>query len=116
MEMTDKLEVTYKSLCMTIECPIELHNVKATAHIMVRLGKNETDLSLDMDIDDVDYQDIEFMGKKHRSTYENYKKFTASFKELTGMDIINEFDDYMNLHFPKETLLKYLIETNNTNL
>ena len=116
MEMTDKLEVTYKSLCMTIECPIELHNVKATAHIMVRLGKNETDLSLDMDIDDVDYQDIEFMGKKHHSTYENYKKFTALFKELTGMDIINEFDDYMNLHFPKETLLKYLIETNNTNL
>jgi len=57
MEMTDKLEVTYKSLCMTIEYPIEVHNVKATAHIMVRLGKNETDLSLDMKIVDVDYQD-----------------------------------------------------------
>lgn len=116
METTNKLEVTYKSLCMTIQCPIELHNVKATAHIMVRLGKNETDLSIDMDIDDVDYQDIEFMGKNHRSTYEAYKKFTTSFKELTGIDIIDEFDDYMNLHFPKEILLKYLIETNNINL
>jgi hypothetical protein len=121
METTNTLQITHKTLCLSFECPIELHHVKATARIMVRVGKydNPSDPKfgeLWLDVDDTEYENIEFLGKIYPDDYETYKKFTTSFKELTGIDIISEFDDYLELNFPKETLLNHLIETNNLNL
>ena len=121
METTNTLQITHKTLCLSFECPIELHHVKTTARIMVRVGKYDDPSDpkfgeLWLDVDDTEYENIEFLDKIYPDDYETYKKFTTSFKELTGIDIISEFDDYLELNFPKETLLNYLIEANNLNL
>ena len=121
MEMTNTLQITHKTLCLSFECPIELHHVKTTARIMVRVGKYDDPSDpkfgeLWLDVDDTEYENIEFLGKIYPDDYENYKKFTISFIELTGIDIISEFNAYLETHFPKETLLNHLIETNNLNL
>jgi hypothetical protein len=121
METTNALQITYKTLCLSFEHSIELHHVKATARIITRIGKYDNPSNpkfgeLWLDVDDSEYENIEFLGKTHPDDYETHKKFTTSFKELTGIDIISEFDDYLELNFPKETLLNYLIETNNLNL
>jgi hypothetical protein len=115
METIKDLNISYKSLCLTILKPIELYHVKARAHIMVRIGRNENN-ELYLDIDDTDYQDIEFISKAYLNDYETYKKFTVSFKELTEIDIIKEFDDYIEASFPKTVLLEYLIEHNLLNI
>lgn len=121
MEMTNTLQITHKTLCVDFKHPVELHHVKATARIITRIGKynNPSDPKfgeLWLDVDDTEYENIEFLGKLYPDDYENYKKFTTSFIELTGIDIISEFDAYLETHFPKETLLNYLIETDNLNL
>jgi len=120
METTNILQITYKTLCLSFECPIELHHVKATARIMVRVGRHDNLRhnfgELWLDVDDTEYENIEFLGRTYPNNYEACKTFTTSFKELTGIDIISEFDDYLELNFPKETLLNHLIETNNLNL
>jgi len=120
METTNTLQITHKTLCLSFEHPIELHHVKATARIMVRVGRHDNLRhnfgELWLDVDDTEYENIEFLGRTYPDDYENYKKFTTSFIELTGIDIISEFDNYLETHFPKETLLNHLIEINSLSL
>jgi hypothetical protein len=121
MEMTNTLQITHKTLCVDFKHSVELHHVKVTARIITRIGKydNPSDPKfgeLWLDVDDTEYENIEFLGKLYPNDYENYKKFTISFIELTGIDIISELNAYLETHFPKETLLNHLIETDNLSL
>jgi uncharacterized membrane protein len=83
-----KLKVTSKTIFLSISVPVQVGQIKLDSVYQVSIYRAKESNGLLYDIDDVDYQNVTYMGMEVEG-YKGFGKLREFHKEL-GIDIDNE--------------------------
>jgi len=89
------MKITSKTLMVGFETEVKLGNNDAIELTLVHQAfiyeNKDGSVSVDLDLD-IDVKDVKFLGIEIDSSYEGYKRFRASLKEL-GIDLDKLIDE-----------------------
>lgn len=78
-------KVTSKTILVGIEVPVEVGQIKLNNIYQISIYKGRADSKMHYDIDDIDYQDVTYMGMEIDG-YKGFSKLKEFHKEL-GIDL-----------------------------
>jgi hypothetical protein len=99
-------KVTSKTILVGIAVPVEVGQIKLDNIYQISIYKGSTDNKMHYDIDDIDYQNVTYMGMEIDG-YKGFGKLREFHKEL-GIDIDNEIKKVSSDQFDPQELEKFV--------
>lgn len=104
-----KFKVTSKTIFLNISVPVEIGQIKLDHIYQLSIYKAKEEGKILYDIDDVDYQNVTYMGMEVDSGYKGFSKLREFHKEL-GIDLDKLVREKASKQLTPDELERWIID------